>query len=158
MANTYTNLLYHIVFSTKDRISLIEPSVRPDLHGYLGGIVRELGGTALEIGGVADHVHLLVKLPPKIAISDFMRELKANSSKWMNEQRMKLRKFGWQDGYAAFSVSKSQVPSVRNTSKIKSVIISGWASRKSFGDCCGGTKLNLMSDTFGDDFDGLRLR
>ena len=113
MANTYTNLLYHIVFSTKDRISLIEPSVRPDLHGYLGGIVRELGGTALEIGGVADHVHLLVKLPPKIAISDFMRELKANSSKWMNEQRMKLRKFGWQDGYAAFSVSKSQVPSVR---------------------------------------------
>jgi putative transposase len=113
MANTYTNLLYHIVFSTKNRLPLIEPSVRKDLHSYLGGIVRELGGTALEIGGVADHVHLLVKLTPKTALSDFMRVLKASSSKWMNEQKMKLRKFGWQDGYAAFSVSKSQAPEVR---------------------------------------------
>jgi putative transposase len=113
MANTYTNLLYHIIFSTKERIPFIKPSLRDDLHGYLGGIVRELGGTALEVGGVADHVHLLVKLTPKIALSDFMRSLKAGSSKWMNEEKMKLRKFGWQDGYAAFTVSKSQAPSVR---------------------------------------------
>jgi putative transposase len=113
MANTYTNLLYHIVFSTKDRIPFIEPSVRNDLHSYLGGIVRDAGGIALEIGGVADHVHLLVKLPPKVALSDFMRELKSGSSKWMNEQKMKLRKFAWQDGYAAFTVSKSQAPAVR---------------------------------------------
>jgi putative transposase len=113
MAGTYSNLLYHVVFSTKDRIPFIEPSLRDDLHGYLGGIVRELGGTALEVGGVADHVHLLVKLTAKIALADFMRALKANSSKWLNEEKLKLRKFGWQDGYAAFTVSKSQVPDVR---------------------------------------------
>jgi putative transposase len=113
MANTYTNLLCHIVFSTKDRIPFIEPSVRNDLHSYLGGIVRDSGGIALEIGGVADHVHLVAKLTPKLALSDLMRELKAGSSKWMNDEKMKLRKFGWQDGYAAFTVSKSQVSDVR---------------------------------------------
>ncbi|HEX7379649.1 MAG TPA: IS200/IS605 family transposase [Pirellulales bacterium] len=114
MASTFTNLLYHVIFSTKNRIPCIDTALRQDLHAYLGGIVRELGGAALEIGGVADHVHLLVKLPPKIALSDFMRTLKANSSKWMNEEKLKLRKFGWQDGYSAFSVSKSQTPEVRS--------------------------------------------
>ena len=113
MSRTYSNLLYHLVFSTKDRIPLISPSFRDDLHSYLGGIVRDLGGIPLEIGGVADHVHLLVKLKPTAALSDVMRELKAGSSKWINENKMKLRKFGWQDGYAAFSVSKSQAPRVR---------------------------------------------
>jgi REP element-mobilizing transposase RayT len=75
--------------------------------------VRDLGGTALEIGGVADHVHLLIKLKPTLALADFMRELKSGSSKWLNEEEMRLRKFGWQDGYGAFSVSESQVSQVR---------------------------------------------
>lgn len=113
MSRTYTNLLYHFVFSTKDRIPLISPTFRNDLHRYLGGIVRELGGIPIEIGGVADHVHLLVKLKPTAALSEVMRALKASSSKWVNEEKMKLCKFGWQDGYAAFSVSKSQAPGVR---------------------------------------------
>lgn len=113
MSRTYTNLLYHLVFSTKERIPFISPSFRNDLHGYLGGIVRDLGGTPVEIGGVADHVHLLVKLKPTEAVSDVMRHLKAGSSKWLNEEKMKLRKFGWQDGYAAFSVSTSQAARVR---------------------------------------------
>ena len=113
MSRTYTNLLYHLVFSTKQRIPLILPSFQADLHAYMGGIVRDLGGIAIEIGGAADHVHLLVRLKPVIALADAMRELKAGSSKWVNEEKMKLRKFGWQDGYAAFTVSESQAPRVR---------------------------------------------
>jgi putative transposase len=113
MARTYTNLLFHLVFSTKDRIPFIGPSIRDELHAYMGGIIRDLGGIALEIGGVEDHVHLLVKLKPTLALADVLRELKSGSSKWLNEEKMKLRKFGWQDGYAAFSVSESQAGRVR---------------------------------------------
>lgn len=113
MSRTYTNLLYHLVFSTKERIPLISPSFRDEVNSYLGGIVRDLGGTPIEIGGVADHLDLLIKLKPTATLSDVMRELKAGSSKWLNEDKMKLRKFGWQDGYAAFSVSKSQAPRLR---------------------------------------------
>ena len=79
---SHTNLLYHIVFATKERAPLITPALRPTLHEYLGGTVRSLRGTALEVGGVADHVHLLVVLPPTIAVSDFLSKLKANSSSW----------------------------------------------------------------------------
>ena len=112
MAGTYTNLLFHVVFSTKNRIGLIEGIVARELHPYLGGIIGNLGGVALEINGMSDHVHLLVKLKPTKSISEIVREVKANSSKWMNEEKWKLRKFGWQDGYAAFTVSKSQAPAV----------------------------------------------
>jgi putative transposase len=114
MAGTYTNLLYHIVFSTKSRIPLITNELRPDLYAYIGGIIRGEGGTLLEIGGMPDHVHLLTKFKPTVSLSDMLRQIKANSSLWANEHKMKARKFGWQDGYAAFSVSESQVVSVRD--------------------------------------------
>lgn len=112
MSGTYTNLLYHLVFSTKNRLPLITLQLKDDLYSYMGGIVRGEGGTLLQINGISDHVHLLVKLKPTIAISDFLRVLKANSSKWANEQPGRLRKLGWQEGYAAFTVSESQAPRV----------------------------------------------
>jgi REP element-mobilizing transposase RayT len=80
------------------------------LYEYLGGTIRGLKSTALEIGGVEDHVHILAKVSPTIAISDFLEKLKANSSKWAKSVR---RGFGWQDGYSAFTVSESQVERVR---------------------------------------------
>ncbi len=113
MAGTYTNLLYHIVFSTKGRTPLITKELQPDLYAYIGGIIRSEGGTLLEIGGLSDHVHLLTKFNPTTAISDLLKNIKAGSSKWVNDERFKLRKFGWQDGYAAFSVSESQVEAIR---------------------------------------------
>jgi REP element-mobilizing transposase RayT len=113
MAGTYTNLLYHIVFSTKGRISLVTKQLQPDLYAYIGGIVRGEGGTLLEIGGMPDHVHLLAKFKPTMSISEMLKHIKGNSSKWMNEEKMQMRKFGWQDGYAAFSVSESQIVAVR---------------------------------------------
>jgi hypothetical protein len=80
------------------------------LYEYLGGTIRGLKGISLEIGGVEDHLHILVKLPPTIAVSDFLEKLKANTSKWSKSVR---RGFSWQDGYAAFTVSESQVERVR---------------------------------------------
>jgi putative transposase len=113
MAGTYTNLLYHLVFSTKNRIPLIARELQPDLYAYMGGIVRGEGGVLLEVGGVPDHLHLLVKFKPTKSVSEMLNRIKAKSSLWVNQEKLKLRKFGWQDGYAAFSVSESQVDPVR---------------------------------------------
>lgn len=110
--STFTNLLFHIIYSTKYRKPTIRSEWHDDLYGYIGGIVRDQKGTLLKIGGVEDHVHLLVKLSPTIAISDVLRKIKSNSSKWINERPDVNRKFEWQSGYAAFSVSESQMPAV----------------------------------------------
>jgi REP element-mobilizing transposase RayT len=114
MPSTYTNLLYHIVFSRKQRIPLITDELKEELYRYIGGIVRAEGGVLLEIGGTKDHAHLLVKFKPAVSVSEMLAKIKANSSKWVNDHKMKFRKFGWQEGYAAFTVSESQAPPVRD--------------------------------------------
>src|SRR5690242_757100 len=114
MPHSYTNLLYHVVFSTKDRRPLIDETWRARLYDYFGGAVRGLGGTALEIGGVADHVHILAKLRQDRAVADCMRDLKSNSSGWVNQSVRQATPFGWQQGYGAFTVSESQVENVRH--------------------------------------------
>lgn len=113
MAITYTNLLYHIVFSTKHREPLIHNSLKGELHKYLGGLVRDKHGILLEVGGMADHVHLVVNLRPDIAVSDVVKYVKANSSGWVNDRPDRHGEFYWQRGYAAFTVSESQLPAVR---------------------------------------------
>jgi len=113
MPSTYTNLLYHIVFSTKVRRPFINPELGEELHPYIGGIIRDAGGEPIEIGGVADHVHILAKLPATLAVADALRLIKSNSSKWAGERPDLVRTFTWQTGYAAFTVSKSQVGTVR---------------------------------------------
>jgi len=111
MPHTYTNFLYHIVFSTKERIPFIVDELKPRLYDYIGGTIRGLDGVLLEIGGMPDHVHLLTKIKPTVKFSDFMRDLKANTSKRANE--ITNGRFEWQDGYGAFTVGESQVESVR---------------------------------------------
>jgi putative transposase len=111
MAGTYTNLNYHIVFSTKERRQLVTAPIEDELYKYIGGIVRNLEGHLLEANGMPDHIHLLIKLKPKIALSDVIRGIKANSSGWLTK-KSKLYKFGWQDGFAAFTVSESQMAPV----------------------------------------------
>ena len=110
MAHSYTNLLYHIIYGTKERRPLIDDEFQPRLYDYLGGTMRGLKSTSLEIGGVEDHVHILAKLPPTIAVADSLEKLKANSSKWAKSVR---RGFSWQEGYSAFTVSESKVEIVR---------------------------------------------
>jgi len=109
VAGTYTKLYYHLVFSTKQRSGFITPAIEEELHRYLGGIVRGIDGTCLAVNGMPDHVHMLVILPPKIAVSDALREIKASSSKWAHDSRQNMPTFAWQDGYAAFTVSRSQL-------------------------------------------------
>ena len=111
MPSTHTCLHYHLVFGTKDHDTAIAPSWRAKLHAYLGGVVRALEGTPLVVGGVSDHVHLLVGLKPTHNVADVMRELKAVSSRWVHDE-IKALGFGWQEGYGAFSVSKSSVDDV----------------------------------------------
>jgi putative transposase len=113
VAGTYTKLYYHIVFSTKNRRPFINTDIEERLHKYISGIIRGIDGTSIEINGAADHVHILTILPPKVDVSDALREIKANSSKWVHETWPDVSKFGWQDGFAAFTVSKSQVEPVR---------------------------------------------
>jgi REP element-mobilizing transposase RayT len=113
MAGTYTKLFYHIVFSTKHRRPLITSEIESDLHKYIGGIIRGIDGSCIEINGIADHVHFLAILPPKNAVSDALREIKSNSSKWLHETKSDFGGFAWQDGFSAFSVSKSQVEPVQ---------------------------------------------
>jgi len=110
MPSTFTNLLYHIVFSTKNRRQSISADFRDDLYSYTGGIIRDEKGTLLEIGGMPDHVHLLVRLPASLALSDALRLIKANTAKWANERRDARSLFAWQTGY---TVSESQVLTVR---------------------------------------------
>jgi putative transposase len=108
MAHTYINLLFHIVFSTSGREPLITVAMRLDVHAYLGGILRELDAIPIAIGGTADHVHLLTRLPANLALADCMRIVKTNSSRWIKERWPRQRKFAWQGGYGAFSVSESR--------------------------------------------------
>jgi REP element-mobilizing transposase RayT len=113
MAKSYTNLLYHFVFSTKNRQPLIVGAAQTQLYDYLGGTVRRLGGISLGVNGTADHVHLLAKLRPDRAVSNVPRDLKANASGWLREVFPDLKDFSWQNGYGAFTVSFSQVEKVR---------------------------------------------
>lgn len=112
MAHTFTNLLTHIIFSTKNREPLITDAMRDRLFAYMGGILNELQVTPILINGPSDHVHLLVALPASGALSDIMRVLKTNSSRWVHEELQ--QEFAWQSGYGAFSVSHSNAQSVRH--------------------------------------------
>src|SRR5208283_804112 len=112
MSHTYTNIVIHALFSTKDRQPSLTPEIRDEVFRYLGGTINELGGQSLLVNGPSDHVHMLFVQPPTLAIADIMEKAKANSSGWVKRRWGNRGHFAWQSGYAAFSVSKSQVESV----------------------------------------------
>ena len=112
MPSTHLSLHYHLVFSTKDRRALIVPEWRERLHAYMGGILNSMGAFPQAIGGVADHVHLLVGLKATHCLADVMRDLKRGSSEWVHET-ISERAFAWQEGYGAFTVSANVRDGVR---------------------------------------------
>jgi putative transposase len=112
MPSTYLSLHYHLVFSTKGRQPFIDAAWRARLHEYFGGTIVGLGGFSQGVGGVADHVHLLVGLKATHCLADVLRELKKSSSVWVHEQ-IGERGFAWQEGYAAFTVSATARAAVR---------------------------------------------
>jgi REP element-mobilizing transposase RayT len=102
-----------VIFATKYRKPTIRNAVQGRLYEYVGGTLRAKNGRLIEIGGTKDHVHILAHLSPTRAVAEVIRDVKANSSKWMNEQTQATGKFEWQKGYGAFTVSYSQIPSVK---------------------------------------------
>lgn len=113
MSSTYLSLHYHIVFGTRNREGMIVSAWRARLHEYLGGAIRGLGGFPEGLGGMADHVRLLVGLKATHCLADVMRELKKVSSSWVHEE-IGLRSFAWQEGYAAFTVGATSREAVRH--------------------------------------------
>jgi putative transposase len=109
MSHTYTLNTLHVVFSTKNRLNLIPPSAQPRFHTYIKAICGNIGIHVHAIGGAPDHLHLLLQVPPVLPVAKAIQTIKANSSKWANEQGLN---FSWQEGYAAFSVSASLIPAV----------------------------------------------
>ncbi len=107
MANTYTQLFTHIVFHTKSTGIVMRDEDLVRVFQYIGGIIRDEGAIPFAIGGVADHIHILMSLPKTMALSDLMRVIKAKSSKWLRRLDSYYEPFSWQDGYGAFSVSPS---------------------------------------------------
>lgn len=110
--STHFSLHFHLIFSTKDRIVHMNPDWRGRLHAYLDGIINDLDGVPEAIGGVADHVHLLVGLRATHRLADVLKELKGSSSKWVHQELHKPL-FAWQEGYGAFTVSPSQLAIVK---------------------------------------------
>ncbi len=104
----------HIVFSTKNRATLIDDKIEDDLHAYLGGICNNLACQPIKIGGYTDHIHILCLLSKKIALTKFLEELKSHSSKWIKLRGEEYRNFYWQDGYGAFSINPTEVEAVVN--------------------------------------------
>lgn len=113
MPGTYSQMLFHIVFSTKQREPMISAALAARLYPYMGGIVRAEKGVLYDINGVEDHVHMYLRWRPDACISDLMRTVKGESSKWVHETFAEHRAFAWQEGYSVFTVSKSQEPVVK---------------------------------------------
>jgi putative transposase len=112
MPHSYSNIVTHIVFSTKSRRPFIDTRLDSRLFPYFGGIVRQLGGKLYVVNGVEDHVHLLAELPPTIAIAEAIGKIKCGSTYWIHQSFPEQAVFAWQRGYAAFSVSKSNIAAV----------------------------------------------
>lgn len=112
MANTYTQIHVQFVFVVKYRAGLMQPVWKDDLYKYITGIVQNNQHKLIAVNGVEDHVHLLVGIRPAQSISDLMQDVKGGSSKWINDNKLVQGRFEWQEGYGAFSYSKSQLPTV----------------------------------------------
>ena len=112
MAGTYSQIYIHIVFAVQGRYNLIPPSHKNELYKYITGIYRNNKQKLLAIGGMPDHIHIFYNHNPDMAISDLVRDVKAHSSRFINEKQWFPGKFNWQNGYGAFSYSISQIPNV----------------------------------------------
>src|SRR5256885_16933674 len=112
MANTYSQIYIQLVFAVRGRESLIDKEWREELFKYVSGILANKGIKLLAIGGVGDHIHILISLPPDVALSNLVRDVKASSSKWINNCQLVHGHFSWQEGFGAFSYSRSQIDQV----------------------------------------------
>ncbi|MCR5453481.1 MAG: transposase [Bacteroidales bacterium] len=114
MASTLVKIYIHIVFHVKNTGVPIREEDLPRIFDYIGGVIRNVGGISMVVGGMPDHIHILSTLPKTISLSDFIRTIKANTSRWIKMLDEYYAPFVWQDGYGAFSVSSTKIPAVKN--------------------------------------------
>ena len=114
MPQSLSNVYIHLIFSTKDRMPIINANVRPELHAYMATVLRNINSPVIVANSVEDHVHLLFKLARTVTVSRAVEDVKKSSSKWMKSKSVGLERFSWQSGYGAFSVSESNAPEVAN--------------------------------------------
>lgn len=114
MANTFSHLFYHLVFSTKHRENFIDKKIEQRVWAYIGGVARKHNLTAIQVGGIENHIHALIMSSPPIAPSRIAQWIKGDSSKWIHQEFRDLKRFAWQDGYGIFTVSRSSAPKVVN--------------------------------------------
>lgn len=114
MANTYSQILIHVIFSVKGRENLIDKKWRTDLHKYISGIITSKGQKSIIVNGVGDHVHCFIGLKPSMCLSDLVRDIKNNSSKFINDNNLVKGVFRWQEGFGAFSYATAEVKNVYN--------------------------------------------
>jgi REP-associated tyrosine transposase len=112
MANTYTQIYIHVVFAVSERQSLIDKNHNDELQKYITGIISGQNQKLIAINNMPDHVHMLIGLKPDLSLSELIRDVKSNSSRFINEKRWCLGKFSWQEGFGAFSYSRSQLSDV----------------------------------------------
>ena len=112
MANTYTQLYVHIVFSVKGRQALIPERHKAELHKYITGIIKNKKQKLIQINSMPDHIHILIGMTPDAALSNLVKDIKVNSTNFINQKHWTVGKFGWQEGFGAFSYSHSQIPQV----------------------------------------------
>lgn len=112
MANTFSQIYIQTVFAVSNRLSLITQDYKEDLHRYITGIVRNKGQKLITINGMADHIHILIGLRPAMALADLVRDVKSDSSDWINRKKLARGKFAWQEGYGAFSYGHSQLDTI----------------------------------------------
>lgn len=113
MSQTLVELYIHVIFSTKNRVDLISPEIEEELRAYLGGIANGNNSKLLAANGTANHLHLLVSMSKNISLSEFVGDIKRDSSKWIKTKGVRYKNFGWQDGYGAFSVGHTQISDVK---------------------------------------------
>jgi REP element-mobilizing transposase RayT len=112
LANTYTQIYIQVVFAVSGRLSLIRDKNKEEIYKYITGIVRNDGHKLIAVNGMSDHIHILLGLKPDMALSDLVRDIKSNSTNFINERRFAQGKFGWQEGYGAFSYGRSQLDTI----------------------------------------------
>ena len=112
MANTFSQIYIQTVFAVSGRLSLITSDFKEELHKYIAGVVRKQDQKLISINGMSDHLHILIGLRPSMALANLVREIKSDSSEWVNKKRLARGKFGWQEGYGAFSYGHSQLDTI----------------------------------------------
>jgi REP element-mobilizing transposase RayT len=149
MPSTFTSLHYHLIFGTKNREPFLRPPFLAPIHAYLGGCIRRSGAVPVQIGGVEDHVHILVRMKPTGCVANLLRDIKKPSSEWLRHE-MNQRQFHWQDGYSAFTVGIRKSKGSLGTSSIRRSIIGPKRSKRSIARFWRLTGSLSMSDICSD--------